>query len=49
MQRYGVSEERAFEVLRRHCQHHNLKLRDVAEELVDRGSIGLDGEAPGAR
>ena len=47
MQRYGVSKERAFEVLRRYSQHHNLKLRDVAQELVDRGSIPAHGPAIG--
>ena len=34
MERYGLDEARAFEVLRRYSQGHNLKLRQVAEYLV---------------
>jgi GAF domain-containing protein len=34
MERYGLDEARAFEVLRRYSQAHNLKLRNVAECLV---------------
>lgn len=34
MERYGLDEPRAFEVLRRYSQTHNLKLRRVAEYLV---------------
>lgn len=34
MERYGLDDARAFEVLRRYSQHHNLKLRNVAEMLV---------------
>ncbi|WP_370617882.1 GAF and ANTAR domain-containing protein [Mumia qirimensis] len=34
MERFGLDESRAFEVLRRYSQHHNLKLRTVAEQLV---------------
>ncbi|MGH3357789.1 MAG: ANTAR domain-containing protein [Nocardioidaceae bacterium] len=34
MERFGLDEDRAFEVLRCYSQHHNLKLRDVAERLV---------------
>ncbi len=34
MERYGLDEGRAFEVLRRYSQDHNLKLRRVAEHLV---------------
>lgn len=34
MERYGLDEARAFEVLRRYSQEHNLKLRRVAEYLV---------------
>jgi GAF domain-containing protein len=34
MERYGLDEARAFEVLRRYSQDHNLKLRAVAEHLV---------------
>jgi GAF domain-containing protein len=34
MQRYGLSEEAAFQVLSRHSQDSNTKLRDVAARLV---------------
>ncbi|WP_194846573.1 GAF and ANTAR domain-containing protein [Mumia zhuanghuii] len=34
MERFGLDDHRAFEVLRRYSQHHNLKLRAVAEMLV---------------
>jgi GAF domain-containing protein len=34
MERYGLDEARAFEVLRRYSMEHNLKLRQVAESLV---------------
>jgi len=34
MERYALDEARAFEVLRRYSQHHNLKLRDVAAQLT---------------
>jgi GAF domain-containing protein len=34
MERFGLDEPQAFEVLRRYSQDHNLKLRRVAEHLV---------------
>lgn len=34
MERFGLDADRAFEVLRRYSQDHNLKLRDVAEQLI---------------
>jgi GAF domain-containing protein len=34
MQRYGLSEEAAFQVLSRHSQNSNVRLRDVAAQLV---------------
>lgn len=34
MERFGLDEARAFEVLRRYSQDHNRKLRAVAEHLV---------------
>jgi GAF domain-containing protein len=34
MERHDLDEARAFEVLRRYSQDHNLKLRQVAEHLV---------------
>jgi GAF domain-containing protein len=35
MERYGLDDSRAFELLRRYSQDHNVKLRQVAEYLVD--------------
>ncbi|HYJ70828.1 MAG TPA: GAF and ANTAR domain-containing protein [Nocardioidaceae bacterium] len=35
MERHGLDAPRAFEVLRRYSQDHNLKLRQVAEYLVN--------------
>src|SRR5579875_1978153 len=35
MERHNLSVEQAFEVLRRYSQDHNLKLREVARQLVD--------------
>lgn len=34
MERYDLPPEQAFEVLRRYSQNHNVKLRQVAEQLV---------------
>jgi GAF domain-containing protein len=34
MERYGLDEDQAFEVLRRYSQDHNIKLRYVAEHLI---------------
>lgn len=34
MERYHLDGDRAFEVLRRYSQHHNRKLRDVADEVI---------------
>lgn len=39
MQRYGLSLDQAFEVLRRYSQDQNIKLRVLAEELVAAGRI----------
>lgn len=35
MHRYGIDGDRAFEVLRRQSQHDNVKLREVAERVVN--------------
>lgn len=34
MERFGLDQQRAFAVLRRYSQHHNIKIRIVAEQLV---------------
>ena len=38
MQNYGISMEQAFEVLRRCSSHRNIKLREVAEHIVERAT-----------
>jgi len=43
MQRYGLTAEKAFAVLRRYSQHHNIKLSVLAEQLAATGYLpGLD-------
>ncbi len=37
MEREHVTAERAFDILRRASQHHNVKLRDVARNLIETG------------
>jgi len=39
MERYEMSEERAFAFLVRASSHANIKLRDIAQELVDQRNI----------
>lgn len=39
MERYGLTADRAFAVLMRYSQDHNLKLREVARKLVSDGSL----------
>ena len=47
MERYKISEDRAFAVLSRASQTSNIKLRDVAQDLIDTGT--LPGVAPPRR
>ena len=44
MNRYGLTKERSFEVLRRYSSRTNTKLREVAQFVVDSGSLPV--EAP---
>ena len=46
MQRYAMTEDAAFEVLRRYSSHDNVKLRDVAERVIAAGDLpeGPPGE-----
>ncbi|ROR93024.1 GAF and ANTAR domain-containing protein [Nocardioides aurantiacus] len=39
MHRYDLGLEQAFEVLRRYSSHQNLKLRDLARTVVERGDL----------
>jgi len=39
MERFGLTPERSFAVLRRYSQQHNRKLAKIAEELVSTGSL----------
>jgi AmiR/NasT family two-component response regulator len=35
MERFDIDSDQAFAVLRRYSQDHNIKLRDVAQRLID--------------
>jgi hypothetical protein len=35
MERFDVDSDRAFAILQRYSQHNNIKLRDVAQFLID--------------
>lgn len=39
MERYGIAADRAFDVLRRHSQDNNVKLRDVSRGLIETGLL----------
>lgn len=43
MERYGLKDDQAFQVLLRYSQNNNMKLRDVAEELISTRSLPGDG------
>jgi GAF domain-containing protein len=45
MERFDLDDDRAFEVLRRYSQNSNVKLRDVAQMVVDTRSLP-DAAAP---
>lgn len=44
VERYGLTVDAAFQVLVRHSQHHNVKLRDVARRLVEDGDLPGEGD-----
>lgn len=46
MERYAVSVNGAFEVLKRFSSVHNLKLRDVASDLVETGVMPGEPDEP---
>jgi hypothetical protein len=39
MCRLGVTEDQAFAVLSKHSQDHNVKVRDLAEQVIYTGSL----------
>jgi AmiR/NasT family two-component response regulator len=45
MERFKLSPERAFSVLRRHSQQHNIKLHQVAGELISTGKLPAEAVA----
>jgi GAF domain-containing protein len=47
MERFGLDQQRAFAVLRRYSQEHNIKLRTVAEHLVETRALPDDVAALG--
>jgi hypothetical protein len=46
MEREHITAEQAFDILRRASQHLNLKLREVAQDLVDTGERPSTGHEP---
>jgi ANTAR domain/GAF domain len=46
MERERISADQAFEILRRASQHLNIKLREVAQNLVDTGENPDTGQMP---
>ncbi|MGN6412744.1 GAF and ANTAR domain-containing protein [Flexivirga sp.] len=45
MERHDLSADQSFEVLRRYSQDHNIKLREVAQQLVDSRRLPEGGAA----
>ncbi len=46
MERFALSAEQAFSVLKRHSQQHNVKLHDVAVNLLQTGQLPGDRPEP---
>ena len=44
MERFKISPEKSFSVLRRYSQQHNMKLHEVAGSLVKTGRLPLDSD-----
>ncbi|QLQ11341.1 MAG: GAF and ANTAR domain-containing protein [Nocardioidaceae bacterium] len=42
MERYSIEHQQAFDVLRRYSQASNIKLRDVAQQVVAEGALPSD-------
>jgi GAF domain-containing protein len=49
MEHYGLDETRAFEVLRRYSQDHNVKLRHVASHVIAARQLPSPATSPAAR
>lgn len=49
MERERITAEQAFDLLRHASQHLNIKLRDIAQELVDTGAVSGDKLGTSAR
>jgi AmiR/NasT family two-component response regulator len=47
IERERITGDQAFDVLRRASQHMNIKLREVAETLVETGESPDTGPPPG--
>ena len=47
MERFGLPPEKAFAVLRRYSQQHNIKLHDIASTLVNTGALPGEHRDPG--
>lgn len=46
MSRYGITADRAFDVLRRYSSHTHTKLRDIASFVVESGHLPSEVEPP---
>ena len=49
MERERITAQQAFNVLRRASQHLNVKLREVAENLIETGEHPETGQSPSRR
>ena len=47
MERHGLDEEQAFAVLKRYSQDQNIKLRELADQLVRTKQLPVDHPAQG--
>ncbi|MFJ6514110.1 GAF and ANTAR domain-containing protein [Streptomyces sp. NPDC091406] len=47
MTRHRIAENEAFNVLRRHSQDHNIKLREVARQVTELGALPARGSRRG--
>ena len=45
MERFGLTEERAWDVLQRLSQHQNVKLHQVAEDVISGEALGQENIA----